>query len=92
MESHHHDVAPFCFPTLPKFLWESLENIEKIVIFANENTNKGENMPTKTIRRRRLTPEENRAHNASKPALNKSMQAFRTHRGELKVYDPALLM
>lgn len=50
-------------------------------------------MPTKLLRRkRRLTPEENRAINAAKPALNRSMQAARAHKGELKVYDPALLM
>ena len=41
--------------------------------------------------KKKMTAEEKRAINAAKPARNRSIAAFRKHRGELKVYDPALL-
>lgn len=42
-------------------------------------------------RRRKLTPEENRALNAAMPARNKSIEAFRINRGAFIVNDPTFL-
>lgn len=41
---------------------------------------------------RKLTMEERKAINAAKPAGNKSMAAFRAHKGEVWVKDPMLLI
>ncbi len=46
---------------------------------------------TKT-KKRKLTPEENKAINSAKPTRNKSMSAFRAHQGEVWVKDPMLLL
>lgn len=42
-------------------------------------------------RRRKLTPEENRALNVAMPAGNKSIEAFRRNKGAFIVYDPTFL-
>ena len=42
-------------------------------------------------RRRKLTPEENRALNAAMPAGNRSIEAFRRNKGAFIVYDPTFL-
>jgi len=42
-------------------------------------------------RRRKLTPEENRALNVAMPAKNKSIEAFRRNKGAFVVNDPTFL-
>ena len=42
-------------------------------------------------RRRKLTPEENRALNVAMPARNKSIEAFRQNKGAFIVNDPTFL-
>ena len=42
-------------------------------------------------RRKKLTPEENRALNVAMPARNKSIEAFRKNKGAFIVYDPTFL-
>ena len=42
-------------------------------------------------RRRKLTPEENRALNAAMPAKNKSIEAFRRNKGAFVINDPTFL-
>ena len=42
-------------------------------------------------RRKKLTPEENRALNVAMPAGNKSIEAFRKNKGAFIVYDPTFL-
>lgn len=42
-------------------------------------------------RKRKLTPEENRALNVAMPAGNKSIEAFRRNKGAFIVYDPTFL-
>ena len=49
------------------------------------------NMNNVARTRKRLSPEENRARNAAMQPGNRSIAAFRAHKGELKVYDPALM-
>ena len=47
----------------------------------------------KTVRRKKkLTPEENRALNASLPAGNKYVEAARRHKGSFIVYDPNFML
>ena len=43
-------------------------------------------------RRRKLTPEENRALNAAMPAGNKYVEAARKHKGSFIVYDPNFML
>ena len=43
-------------------------------------------------RRRKLTPEENRALNAAMPARNKYTEAARKHQGSFIVYDPKFML
>ena len=45
-----------------------------------------------TRRRKKLTPEERRAINATIVPQNKSMKAFVEHQGEVWVKDPMLLL
>ena len=46
----------------------------------------------KTVRKRKkLTPEENRALNVAMPSRNRSIEAFRRNRGAIIVHDPTLL-
>lgn len=49
---------------------------------------------TKTTRRkkRKLTPEENRALNAAMPSRNKYVEAARKHQGSFIVYDPNFML
>ena len=55
-----------------------------------EKTN---NATKKVVRRRRkLTPEENRALNASIPSGNKYTEAARMHKGSFIVYDPNFML
>ncbi len=43
----------------------------------------------KKTRKRKLTPEENKALNASKPSRNKSVEAARRLKSGFIIYDPA---
>jgi len=43
-------------------------------------------------RKRKLTPEENRALNAAMPAGNKYTEAARKHQGSFIVYDPHFML
>jgi hypothetical protein len=43
-------------------------------------------------RRKKLTPEENRALNAAMPAGNKYTEAARKHQGSFIVYDPNFML
>ena len=55
-----------------------------------DNTN---SVTKKVVRRRRkLTPEENRALNAAMPAGNKYVEAARKHKGSFIVYDPSFMI
>lgn len=45
-----------------------------------------------TRRKKKLTPEENRALNASLPAGNKYVEAARKHKGSFIVYDPNFML
>lgn len=50
------------------------------------------NVAKKVTRRRKLTPEENRALNAAMPARNKYTEAARKHQGSFIVYDPHFML
>jgi hypothetical protein len=43
-------------------------------------------------RKRKLTPEENRALNAAMPSGNKYTEAARMHQGSFIVYDPKFML
>ena len=43
-------------------------------------------------RKRKLTPEENRALNVAMPARNKYVEAARKHQGMFVVYDPNFML
>lgn len=44
-----------------------------------------------TRRKRKLTPEENRALNIAMPSRNRSIEAFRRNKGAFIVNDPTFL-
>lgn len=43
-------------------------------------------------RKKKLTPEENRALNAAMPANNRYVEAARRHQGSFVVYDPNFML
>jgi len=45
-----------------------------------------------TRRKRKLTPEENRALNAAMPSRNKYTEAARKHQGSFIIYDPHFML
>jgi len=45
-----------------------------------------------TRRKRKLTPEENRALNAAMPSGNKYTEAARKHQGSFIIYDPHFML
>ena len=67
------------------------------IIFASDRY-KTHIMETKTTgntskkRKRKMTPEERRAINATTVPQNRSMKAFAEHQGEVWVKDPLLLI
>ena len=50
-----------------------------------------ENKKKRASRKRKLTPEENRALNVAMPAKNRSIEAFRKNKGAFVVNDPTFL-
>jgi hypothetical protein len=65
--------------------------IEKLKDYTNMETTKEAKRKRVSSRRRKLTPEENRALNAAMPAKNKSIEAFRRNKGAFVVNDPTFL-
>lgn len=57
-----------------------------------ETTTKDATKKVTRRRRKKLTPEENRALNAAMPAGNKYVEAARKHQGSFIVYDPNFML
>lgn len=47
---------------------------------------------SRVSRKRKLTPEENRALNSAMPTRNKYTEAARKHQGSFIVYDPNFML
>jgi len=62
------------------------------IVKNKTNKRKEKVMSLTKTKKRKLTPEENKAINSAKPTRNKSMSAFRAHQGEVWVKDPMLLL